>query len=124
MVIPRRKKYRAWNPEAYAHQPLSPADRLPEDDLVFFLLDVVPQLDLDAFYESLRTGDTRPTALRSHHARLLAALLLLRRRLLQPQDRSRPPRTGNLAFLAIVGDDADTDFRTISDFRKEHLELL
>ncbi len=35
----------------------------------------------------LRTGDTRPTALRSHHARLLAALLLLRRRLLQPQDR-------------------------------------
>ena len=29
----------------------------------------------------------------------------------------------NLAFLAIVGDDRP-DFRTISDFRKSHLEAL
>ena len=46
MVIPRRKKYRPWNPQAYALQAFSPADRLPEGDLVFFLLDVIPQLDL------------------------------------------------------------------------------
>ena len=121
MVVPRRKKYRTWNPEAYAHQALSPADRLPEDDLVFFLLDVVPQLDLDAFYESyeLETRGQPP-----FDPTMLVCLLLYSycvgvyssRKIAQACER-------NLAFLAIVGDDRP-DFRTISDFRKEHLELL
>src|SRR5438552_175674 len=44
------KTYRAWNPEAYAHENHTPAGKLPEGDLVFFLLDVVPQLDLSRFY--------------------------------------------------------------------------
>ena len=52
MVIPRRKKYRPWNPEAYAHQAFSPADRLPESDLVYFLLDTIPQFNLDTIYAS------------------------------------------------------------------------
>jgi hypothetical protein len=52
MSTPRRKKYRPWNPPAYANQDFTPADRLPEGDLVFFLLDSVPQLDLDPFYAS------------------------------------------------------------------------
>jgi transposase len=121
MVIPRRKKYRAWNPEAYAQQALSPADRLPEDDLVFFLLDVVPQLDLDAFYESyeLETRGQPP-----FDPTMLVCLLLYSycvgvyssRKIAQACER-------NLAFLAIVGDDRP-DFRTISDFRKEHLHHL
>jgi transposase len=121
MVIPRRKKYRTWNPEAYSHQALSPADRLPEDDLVFFLLDVVPQLDLDAFYESyeLETRGQPP-----FDPTMLVCLLLYSycvgvyssRKIAQACER-------NLAFLAIVGDDRP-DFRTISDFRKEHLHLL
>src|SRR5256885_4836656 len=40
------KTYHPWDPETYAHQAHSPAAKLPEDDLVFFLLDVVPTLDL------------------------------------------------------------------------------
>jgi len=121
MVIPRRKKYRSWNPEAYAQQALSPADRLPEDDLVFFLLDVVPQLDLDAFYESyeLETRGQPP-----FDPTMLVCLLLYSysvgvyssRKIAQACER-------NLAFLAMVGNDRP-DFRTISDFRKEHLKLL
>src|SRR5207247_5837165 len=46
------KKYRPWNPEEFANQTYTAADRLPEDDLVFFLLDVIPQLDLSRFYAS------------------------------------------------------------------------
>ena len=30
MATPRRKKYRPWNPEAYAQQAFTPADRLPD----------------------------------------------------------------------------------------------
>lgn len=121
MVLPRRKKYRPWNPEAYALQAFRPADRLPEGDLVFFLLDTVPQLDLDAFYASyeLETRGQPP-----FDPTLLVCLLLYSycvgvyssRKIAQACER-------NLAFLAIVGDDRP-DFRTISDFRKEHLPLL
>jgi transposase len=121
MVIPRRKKYRPWDPEAYAQQAFRPTDRLPEDDLVFFLLDVVPQLDLDAFYASYEV-ETRGQP--PFDPTLLVTLLLYSycigiyssRKIAKACER-------NLAFLAIVGDDRP-DFRTISDFRKGHLQPL
>jgi transposase len=121
MVIPRRKKYRSWDPEAYTQQTFRPADRLPEDDLVFFLLDTVPLLDLDAFYASYEV-ETRGQP--PFDPTMLVCLLLYSycigvyssRKIAKACDR-------NLAFLAIVGEDRP-DFRTISDFRKEHLHLL
>ena len=44
------KTYRPWDPFRNQQQAYSPATVLPEDDLVFFLLDTVPQLDLAPFY--------------------------------------------------------------------------
>jgi transposase len=121
MVIPRRKKYRSWDPETYAQQTFRPTDRLPEDDLVFFLLDTVPLLDLDAFYASYEV-ETRGQP--PFDPTLLVCLLLYSycigiyssRKIAKACER-------NLAFLAIVGDDRP-DFRTISDFRKGHLPQL
>jgi transposase len=121
MATPRRKKYRPWNPEAYATQAFTPADRLPEGDLVFFLLDTVPRLDLDPFYASYEV-ETRGQP--PFDPGLLVCLLLYAycvgvyssRKIAAACER-------NLAFLAIVGDDRP-DFRTISDFRKEHLEVF
>jgi transposase len=121
MTTPRRKKYRPWNPTAYAHQAFPPVDRLPEGDLVFFLLDVVPQLDLDPFYASYEV-ETRGQP--PYDPALLVCLLLYAycvgvyssRKIAAACER-------NLAFLAIVGDDRP-DFRTLSDFRKGHLELF
>ena len=66
-----------------------PRDALPEDDLVFFLLDLIPQLDLTALPPVLRPGAPRPTALRRHHDGHALGLCLCRGRLLQPQDRRR-----------------------------------
>ncbi len=121
MTTPRRKKYRLWNPDAYATQPFTPAQRLPEGDLVFFLLDAVPRLDLDSFYASYEV-ETRGQP--PFDPALLVCLLLYAycvgvfssRKIAQACER-------NLAFLAIVGDDRP-DFRTISDFRKGHLEAF
>ena len=45
----RGKTYRPWEPQRYRHEAHSPAAKLPEGDLVFFLLDTVPQLDLTPF---------------------------------------------------------------------------
>src|SRR3954462_15234842 len=61
MNSPGGKAYRPWTPELYAHQAHSPAAKLPEHDLVFFLLDVVPSLDPapEAEAERRRTGTKR-----------------------------------------------------------------
>ena len=54
----RGKPYRPWNPEHYRHAAHSPETKLPQDDLVFFLLDIVPHLDLSRFY-ALYEAETR-----------------------------------------------------------------
>jgi len=116
-----RKTYRPWNPDSYRHQLHSPHSKLPQGDLVFFFLDVVPQLDLSAIYapyeDQLRGAPP-------FDPRLMTCLWLYAysvgvfssRKIAKACER-------NLAFLAIVGEDRP-DFRTISDFRKLHLDAL
>jgi transposase len=121
MNDPRRKTYRPWNPQAYRHQAHAPCAKLPEGDLVFFLLDVVPQLDLGRIYAPYE-DETRGAP--PFDPALMVCLLLYAycvgvyssRKIATACER-------NLAFLAIVGDDRP-DFRTISDFRKLHLEAF
>src|SRR6266536_1284461 len=115
------KKYRPWNPDTYATLAVSPAERLPEDDLVFFLLDVVGRLDLSRFYAPY---EKEKRGAPPFDPALLVCLLLYpycvgvysSRKIARACER-------NLAFLAIVGDDRP-DFRTISDFRKLHLDAF
>ena len=115
------KKYRPWNPDTYASLTVSPAQRLPQDDLVFFLLDLVPQLDLSRFYARY---EQEKRGAPPFDPALLVCLLLYAycvgvfssRKIALACER-------NLAFLAIVGDDRP-DFRTISDFRKLHLDAF
>ncbi len=117
----RRKNYRAWDAQQNGSDPVSPREALPEDDLVFFLIDLVPQLDLASFH--------------AHYARelrgqppfdvtMMVTLLVYAyavgvcssRKIAAACER-------NLAFRAIVGDDRP-DFRTISDFRKIHTAAM
>ncbi len=115
------KKYRPWTPEANAQLACIPAQRLPEGDLVFFLLDAVPRLDLSRFYAPYEK-ETRGAP--PFDPAMLLTLLLYSycvgifssRKIALACER-------NLAFLAIVGDDRP-DFRTISDFRKLHLDAF
>ena len=46
----RRKKYHAWDGQRAAKSRFH-RERVPEDDLVFFLLDLVPQMDLTPFHQ-------------------------------------------------------------------------
>lgn len=117
----RRKNYRPWDAEQGSQEPVSPRDALPEDDLVFFLLDLIPQLDLAHFHDHY-----------AHELRgqppfdvtMMVTLLVYAycvgvcsgRKIAAACER-------NLAFRAIVGTDPP-DFRTISDFRKIHRAAL
>jgi len=115
------KTYRQWNPNQQYFLPLSVQDWLPENDLVYFMLDTVNELDLSAItqkYEQEERGFP------PYHPRMMVALLLYSycrgifssRKIMQAcQER--------LTYRVITGDDIP-DFRTISDFRKLHLKEL
>lgn len=116
-----RKTYRPWNPDDYCQQAHSPHSKLPEGDLVFFFLDVLPQLDLGAVYapyeDQLRGAPPfDPRLMTCLWLYAYAVGVFSSRKLATACER-------NLAFLAIVGDDRP-DFRTLSDFRKLHLDAL
>ncbi len=116
-----RKTYRSWDPEQSCEQAVSPRDALPEDDLVFFLLDAIPTLDLSAFHDHYaRQMRGQPPFDVTMMVTLLvysyAVGVCSSRKIAMACER-------NLAFRAIVGD-APPDFRTISDFRKIHLDAF
>ena len=115
------KTYRPWNPNQQYLLPPSVQDWLPENDLVYFILETVNELDVSAItqkYEQEKRGFP------PYHPRMMVALLLYSycrgvfssRKIMQAcQER--------ISFKVIVGDDIP-DFRTISDFRKLHLKEL
>jgi transposase len=115
------KTYRPWEPQRYRQEAHSPVAKLPEGDVVFFLLDAVSQLDLRRFYAPYEP-ETRGAP--PFDPAMIVCLLLYAycvgvfasRKIALACER-------NLAFLAIVGQDRP-DFRTISDFRKRHLETF
>jgi transposase len=115
------KKYRPWDPDSYRNLPFSATDRLPEDDLAYFLIDIMPQLDLSKFYAPYEQ-ETRGAP--PYEPAMMVCLLLYcycvgvfsSRKIARACER-------NLAFLAIVGPDRP-DFRTISDFRNLHLDAF
>src|SRR2546423_9967011 len=117
----QRKTYRPWEPQRYRQEAQSPDAKLPEGDVVFFLLDLVPQLDLRRFYAPYEE-ETRGAP--PFDPAMMVCLLLYAycvgvfssRKIAQACER-------NLAFVAIVGTERP-DFRTISDFRKLHLEAF
>ena len=113
----RRKNYRPWDAQQSIQQAVSPREALPEDDLVYFLLDTVPGLDLSTFHQHY-AGELRGQP--PFDVTMMVTLLMYAyavgvcssRKIAAACER-------NLAFRAIVGD-APPDFRTVSDFRKIH----
>jgi len=115
------KTYRPWNPNQQWLLPPSVHDWLPENDLVYFILDTVNELDISAItqkYEQEERGFP------PYNPRMMVALLFYAycrgifssRKIMQACEE-------RLTFRVIAGDDIP-NFRTISDFRKQHLKAL
>ena len=114
----RRKNYRTWDAQQGSQKPVAPREALPEDDLVFFLLDLIPQMDLSAFhqYYAQELRGQPPFDVTMMVTLLVYAYAVgvcSSRKIAAACER-------NLAFRAIVDKDPP-DFRTLSDFRKIHL---
>jgi transposase len=115
------KRYRQWTPEQVWLFPPSPRDWLPEGHLVYFLMDVVGQIDIApifAHYEKSQQGQP------PFHPRMMLTLLLYAYCGGVYSSRKIMARCeSDAAFRVIVGGDVP-DFRTISDFRKIHLPTM
>lgn len=115
------KTFRSWSPDLYVEESHSPASVLPDGDLVFFLLETVSKLDLSSFYayyerETRGAPPFNPTMMATLLIYSYSVGVFSSRKIASACER-------NLAFLAIVGRDRP-DFRTISVFRKIHLEAF
>ena len=115
------KTYRPWDPDQSWLLPPSPRDWLPEDDLVYFVLDTVRELDIAAI---MRKYEQEERGFPPYHPRMMVALLLYSytqgvfssRRIMKRCER-------DVSWRVLVQDDVP-NFRTISDFRKLHLQEL
>jgi transposase len=116
-----RKRYRAWDAQKCCQERVSPHEVLPEDDLVFFLVDLMPQLNLWAFHQHY-AGELRGQP--PFDVTMMVTLLVYAYCLgVRSSRKMAAACERNLAFRAIVGD-TPPDFRTISDFRKIHLAAM
>jgi transposase len=115
------RKFREWQPDASWLFPPSPRDWLPEDHLVYFLLDVTAQVDISPIVDDYASenGGQPP-----FHPRMMLVLLLYSYSVGLFSSRKIMQRcTTDAAFRIIVGEDIP-NFRRIAEFRARHLKHL
>ena len=101
--------------------PPSPQDWLPEDHLAYFLADLVEALNLDPILATYG-GVTRGTA--PYHPQLLVKVLLYAYAVGIPASRQIARELEEDVAFRVRAANQRSDFRTISDFRKQHLTAL
>jgi transposase len=120
MVKP--KSFRPWNPEQTLLLPPSPVDWLPENHLVFFLLDLAGELDLEEIHAVYRQKD--PRGEKAYEPRMMAVLLLYAYCVGLPSSRKIEKACWeDVAFRVLTGNQ-QPDHSRISDFRRRHLPAL
>jgi transposase len=115
------KTFRPYEPEQTFLMPASLKEWLPPDHLVYFLSDVVDQLDLTeimAGYEREERGYP------PYHPRMMVKVLLYAYCIGVPSSRKIAGRLEEDIAFRVLAANNTPDFRTVSDFRKENLKAL
>ena len=120
MVKP--KSFRAWNPEQTLLLPPSPVDWLPQGHLVFFLLDLASELDLEEIYAVYRQKD--PRGEKAYDPRMMVVLLLYAYCVGLPSSRKIEKACWEDAAFRVLTGNQQPDHSRISDFRRRHLGAL
>jgi transposase len=115
------KTFRSYLPEQDLLLPPSLRDWLPENHLAYFVSDVVDQLDLSAIesvYETEERGQP------PYHPHMMAKILIYAYCVgVFSSRRMQRGLIEDVAFRVLAAGN-QPDFRTLSDFRKLHLEAL
>ena len=115
------KSYLPYDPHQQLLLPQALQEWLPEDHLAYFISDVVDQLDLSeitARYERERRGGP------PYNPRMMVKVLLYAYCVGVPSSRRMARRLHEDVAFRVLAANNTPDFRTISDFRKDHLEAL
>jgi transposase len=115
------KCFRPYEPDQMLLMPVSLGEWLSPAHLAYFISDVVDSLDLSAIlarYEGEQRGYP------PYHPRMMVKVLLYAYCTGVPSSRRIERRLEEDIAFRVVAANNTPDFRTISDFRKEHLEAM
>jgi len=115
------KTFRPYEPDQPFLMPASMRDWLPSDHLAYFISDVVDHLDLSAIMERY-AGEERGYP-PYHPAMMVKALLYAYCTGVVSSRKIERRLCEDIAFRVLAANNTP-DFRTISDFRKDHLRAL
>jgi len=115
------KTFRPYEPAQTFLMPASMRDWLPADHLAYFISDVVEQLDLSVIMQRYR-GEERGYP--PYHPVMMVKVLLYAYCVGVPSSRKIAKRLEEDIAFRILAANNTPDFRTISDFRKDHLKAL
>lgn len=116
------KKYRAWSPAQGFLVPPSPHEWLPENDLAYFILDIVQELDLGGVEREVQRKDARGT--QPYHPRMMLALLLYGYCIGVVSSRKLEQATYRDLGFRMLAAGQHPDHSVISEFRQRHLEFI
>ena len=115
------RKFREWSTDQNWLFPPSPQDWLPQDHLIYFLLEVSEQIEISPIvddYDSEKGGQP------PFHPRMMLVLLLYSYSVGVFSSRKIMARCEtDVAFRVIVGEDIP-GFQRISEFRRRHLQHM
>ena len=115
------KTYLPYDPDQQLLLPQALQEWLPEDHLAYFISDIVDQLDLSeitARYEQERRGGP------PYNPRMMVKVLLYGYCIGVPSSRRIARRLHEDIAFRVLAANNTPDFRTVSDFRKDHLAVL
>jgi transposase/signal recognition particle subunit SEC65 len=115
------KVFRPYEPEQILLMPASLQEWLPPDHLAYFISDVVDHLDLSAImsrYEDEERGYP------PYHPRMMVKVLLYAYCIGVSSSRKVEKRLHEDIAFRVLAANNTPDFKTISDFRRDHLEAL
>lgn len=114
-------RFRPYNPDQLFLFPQDMKQWLPEDDLVYFIMDMVKQLDLREIYrpyEAERRGQP------PYNPAMMVSLLLYAYAVGIPSSRKIEQATHHSIPFRVLTANQHPDHDTIADFRKRHLKAL
>jgi len=114
------KIFRPYDPDQPFLMPASMREWLPSSHLAYFISDVVDHLDLSAIMDRYEEEKGYPP----YHPAMMVKVLLYAYCIGVPSSRKIAKRLEEDVALRVLAANNTPDFRTISDFRKDHLKAL
>jgi len=115
------KTFRHYDPDQIFLMPASLQDWLPKGHLAYFVSDVVDYLDISVIMERYAKEDR---GYPPYHPRMMVKVLLYAYCIGVPSSRKIARRLEEDIAFRVLAANNTPDFRTISDFRKDHLQAL